>query len=104
VPVRPEHDSPISFFRDILLTQKRLSTADWHYLISRYLRVRHITIREDGALAKAGYKQNRPLSAYREVGIEMTADGTSVERRLSRIINDRCRRALRSARKSGAGL
>jgi len=90
-PVVPEHDSPISFFRDMLLTQKRLSRADWHYLISRYLRVRHITVQEDRALTNAGYKQNRPLSAYEEVGIKMSVSGTSVERRLTRIINGRRR-------------
>jgi hypothetical protein len=84
----PEHDAPISFFRDLLMADEPLATADWHYLLARYLRVKMITGTENTALNDAGFKQNRPIDAYADprVRIELTAASHAIETRVREVI------------------
>jgi hypothetical protein len=80
--VIPEHDAPISFFRDMVLGTKMMLTADdWHYLLATCLRVKTILSDENGRLNKKKWKQNRPIDAYRhaDVDIPLTEDSQAIE-------------------------
>jgi hypothetical protein len=79
--VIPEHDSPISFFRDVVLSAKMLTVDDWTYLLATCLRVKTIVSNENRRLNKKKWKQNRPVDAYRhpDVDIPLTEDSQAIE-------------------------
>ena len=89
--MKAEHDAPISFFRDIVLGEERLSTDDWHYLLATCFRVRIIHPAENKRLNKKGWKQNRPVGAYHDadVNIRLTQDSQSIELGFRRFL-ERC--------------
>ena len=73
--IRYEHWTPIAFFRDIfVIAQERGITLNkdifYNLLVINYRTVR-ITKEEDSRLNKAGYRSNRPISAYEELGIDI---------------------------------
>ncbi len=78
----PEHDSPISFFRDVILGPKMLTVDDWKYLLATCLRVKTIVSNENKRLNKKKWKQNRPVDAYRhpDVDIPLTEHSQGIER------------------------
>jgi hypothetical protein len=65
---RNEHDSPISFFRDLLIEHPGMSQQEWMYVLLKYHRVIKITADENGRLTVGNddrsWKSNRPLDAY----------------------------------------
>ena len=70
---RNEHDSPISFFRDLLIEQPSLSKEEWMYVLLKYHRVIKIAADENNKLTAGkdgrSWKSNRPLVAYKQCGI-----------------------------------
>jgi hypothetical protein len=80
--VIPEHDSPVSFFRDVVLGAEMLTAHDWNYLLATCLRVKTIISNENMRLNKKKWKQNRPVDAYRhaDVDIHLTEDSQAIER------------------------
>jgi hypothetical protein len=70
-----EHWTPLSFFRDVfIIAKERNEILDRHLFyefLCRYYRTVRITKEEDSRLNKAGYKSNRPITAYDELGIEI---------------------------------
>lgn len=80
--VIPEHDAPISFFRDMVLAAQMLTVDDWNYLLATCLRVKTIVSDENMRLNKKKWKQNRPVDAYRhaDVDVPLTEDSQAIER------------------------
>lgn len=74
-PIIYEHWTPISFFRDIFLIAKEesliLNKEDFLALLIRNYRVVRITAEEDILLETNGFKTNRPITAYEQVGIQI---------------------------------
>ena len=70
-----EHDSPISFFRDLLIRRSRMSAEEWIYVLLKYHRIIKITDREDARLTLGrdgrSWKSNRPLDAYEQCQIHL---------------------------------
>jgi hypothetical protein len=71
--VKREHDSPISFFRDLLVKRELMTTEEWMYVLLKYHRIITISKDEDTTLSAGqggvSWKSNRPLTAYRLCGI-----------------------------------
>jgi hypothetical protein len=87
--LKAEHDAPISFFRDLLMAEEALTTADWHYLLAHHLRVKMIVPSEDKVLNDK-FKQNRPIDAYANplVNIAMTPNSRAIEARFLEILSN----------------
>lgn len=80
--VMPEHDAPISFFRDLVLGNEMFNADDWQYLLATCFRVKTILSDENGRLNKKKWKQNRPIDAYRDadVNIPLAENSQAIER------------------------
>jgi hypothetical protein len=89
--VIPEHDPPISFFRDLLLSNEMLNVDDWQYLLATCFRVKTIRPDENGRLNKKKWKQNRPVDAYQhaEVNIPLTDTSQAIELGFRRFLDRR---------------
>jgi hypothetical protein len=85
----PEHDAPVSFFRDLLMDeeQQQLSVADWHYLVATCYRVKIIT-RVQNKRLNTDHKQNRPINAYDlpDVEIPLTPASRALEQRFQQCL------------------
>lgn len=74
-PIVYEHWTPMSFFRDVFIIAKiesmTLNKSDFLTLLIRNYRVVRITAEEDNLLESNGFKTNRPLTAYENLGIQI---------------------------------
>jgi hypothetical protein len=69
--IRYEHWTPNTFFRDIFETEETLSEDDFYQLLIENYRIVRITKEEDRKLEILGYRTSRPVTAYKEAGIDI---------------------------------
>ena len=69
-----EHDPPISFFRDLLMSPLKPDLKEWTYVLLKHLRVVWILKTENKKLTKRKWKQNRPEDAYAVLNIHFDDD------------------------------